>query len=171
LLYGKTLPFRPAETPEENIPATEPVSLRSEVSVAAGSIKMRAARPLLARLTIRPPVAAAVTAAGEAIGHQTETLLGSVSNLSVIIMTFLYFDYMFSQVDTGLHRPGLEAEIHKILNNEHQRLRAAWLTEEQTTIATRMAQIHPFLNGEVNPPPSSVPTHVVPETAPLSQGQ
>jgi hypothetical protein len=170
LLHGQALSSQIADEWEEDQPLPPEPSplLMANVSSAASTIKIRTARPLLARLTIRPPVAAAVTAAGEAIGNQTETLIGSVSNLGAVIVAFLSIDYMLSQTDAGLHRPGLEADIHRIIENEHQRMRKTWLAEQQTIIDTRLSRISPLLDTEKprasGPLPSSVPAHGALET-------
>ncbi|CAK0739708.1 hypothetical protein CCP3SC15_1050008 [Gammaproteobacteria bacterium] len=171
LLHGQTPPLQLGEESGEASP-TEEVPILSEISTATGPIKARTARPLLARLTIRPPVAAAVTAAGEAIGNQGETLLGGASTLAATIVAFLSIDYMLSQTDASIHRAGLEAEVHRVLENQHQSLRSTWLAEEQAKIDTRLARVRPLLNaGDANPLPNSVPVHVAPETDPLVPGQ
>lgn len=149
LLNGQAMPLLQDDDPE-GISPEEEFPFVAQVTAAASPIKVRAARPLLSRITLRPPVAAAVTAAGEAIGNQTETLLGSVSNLAAVIVAFLSIDYMLSQTDAGLYRPNLEAEIHRVLENQHQRLRSDWLAEQQNDVAARLAQIRPFLGNGKN---------------------
>jgi len=144
LLNGQVMPLLQDDDADGFIQAGE-FPFVAEVTAVASPIKMRAARPLLSRITLRPPVAAAVTAAGEAIGNQTETLLGSVSNLAAVVIAFLSIDYMLSQTDAGIHRPNLESEVHRVLENEHQRLRKAWLAAQQAEVETRLAQIRPFL--------------------------
>lgn len=144
LLHGQAMPLLQDDA-DEGFTAEDEFPFVSEVTAAASPIKMRAARPLLSRITLRPPVAAAVTAAGEAIGNQTETLLGSVSNLAAVIVAFLSIDYMLSQTDAGIHRPNLELEVHRVLENEHKRLRKVWLAEQQAEVEARLTQIRPFL--------------------------
>ena|GEM_PF-3060517 len=164
LLHGQMLSSPLAEESEESLPTTEEVPIIDKVTTTTGPIKARAARPLLARLAIRPPVAAAVTAAGEAIGNQGETLLGSASTLGAIVVTFLSIDYMLSQTDASIHRAGLEAEVNRVLEEEHQSLRKTWLAEEQVRIDARLARIRPLLAaGDANPLPNSVPVRVAPE--------
>jgi hypothetical protein len=173
LLYGRIPSLPQTETlpqedtlAEETTLTEEQAALLTKVSAASSAIKLRAARPLLSRLTIRPPVAAAVTAAGTAIGNQTETWLGSISNLGAVIVAFLSIDYMLSQTDAGIHRPTLEADVHRVLDNEHQRLRKTWLAEQQATVDAQVEKIRSLLDIEkINSLPNSAPTHETPETA------
>ncbi|CAK0764539.1 hypothetical protein CCP3SC1AL1_3570001 [Gammaproteobacteria bacterium] len=174
LLRGQSAPLLAKNTANAKLsPATEEIDLFSAVATASGPIKARTARPLLARLAVRPPVAAAVTAAGEAIGHEAQTIFGVATNFAATLFAFFSIDYMLSQTDASLHRAGLEAEIHQVLENEHKSLRKSWLEEEAAEIETHMARLRPMMGSavEISGSPSSALKHATPETAPGLQGQ
>ncbi len=171
LLHGETHALPPKEA--QATPLTEKVHILDNIPDTTDPVKVNAARPLLSRFLIRPHVATAVAAAGAAIGNQGETWLGWTSQLGATITSYLMIDFILSQTGAGIYRPGLEADVHHVLENEQQNLRKTWLAEEQERIDARLAQIRPLLNGEgtTTPPPNSVPANAAPGTAHPAPGQ
>ncbi len=117
--------------------------LLEAVGTASNPVKARMVRPLFTRFTIRPQIAAAVAATGQNIGTlgglSDLGIIGSVASLATTIGAFLSIDYMISRADATLHQDDLEAEIHRVLENEHAALRESWLATIQTEIDRRVA--------------------------------
>jgi len=129
----------------------EAIPLLAAIGAVASPIKIHAVRPLLTRLTIRPPVAAAVTAAGEALsGYGDLALLGSVGGLVATVGGFLSIDYLISRADAAIHQQDLEVEIHRVLDTEHENLRRSWLVAMQPDIDAHLAQAHKILEGDIS---------------------
>lgn len=126
-------------------------ALRRVFDNASSPIKTRMVRPLVTRLTIRPSVAAAVTAAGESLAGAGEmALLGSFTSLAVTIAGFLSIDYLLSRADAALSRQEFETEMHHLLDIERENLRQAWLTAMQQEIDARLTQVR-ALTGPNHP--------------------
>ena len=163
LLHGQAQ----ALPPRESLPPTptEKVHLLDELPAITDPVKYSAARPLLTRFLVRPHVASAVAAAGAAMGNEGTTLIGSATQLGATIFSFLTFDFMFNQINSAVYRSGLEEDVYRVLENEHQELRKTWLAEEQERIDARLAQTRLFLSaGDATLPPNSVPGHATPGT-------
>jgi len=128
----------------------ETVPLLVAIGAVTSPIKVHAVRPLLTRLTIRPPVAAAVTAVGETLsGYGNLALLGSVSGLVATVGGFLSIDYLISRADAAVHQQDLEVEIHRVLDTEHENLRQSWIAAMQPDIDAHLAQAHKILDGDI----------------------
>jgi hypothetical protein len=128
----------------------EAIPLLAAIGAASHPIKVHAVRPLLTRLTIRPPVAAAVTAAGEALSsYGNLAFLGSVSGLVATVGGFLSIDYLISRADAAIHQQALEVEIHRVLDTEHEDLRQSWLVAIQPDIDIHLARARKILGGKM----------------------
>ena len=150
LLQGRIMP-RPAwtaagfDSPSWN--AEPPLTqLAEDVS---GALKVRALRPLVTRLTLRAPIAAAVTAAGERLGalggFGDLGLLGRAGQLVPTVAAFLGIDYLLSRIDAAIHQEALEEELHRGLEARQAALRTAWLAAAQAEIEEHLKAQRAFL--------------------------
>lgn len=146
LLQGQEPPTLAEAVPPLGNTAETDAALQRVFDNATSPIKTRMVRPLVTRLTIRPPVAAAVTAAGESLAGAGEmALLGSFTSLAVTIAGFLSIDYLLSWADAALSRQEFEAEMHHLLDIERENLRQAWLASMQQEIDGRLSQIRALI--------------------------
>lgn len=142
MLRGKELA---SPLPGPFVESAPPLDTRwmAAIGDASDPIKKRVARPLLTRLTIRPPVAAAVTTAGEAIGGAGElALLGSLSGMVMTITGFLSIDYMLSRADAAIHQRALVDELGRVLDSEREILRRVWLDHLHVEVDRHLRQAH-----------------------------
>jgi hypothetical protein len=143
LLRGREIPrqtWRHATTPEATAAA-----LGKAPEAARHPVKIRIARPLLTRFTLRAPIAAAVTTAGENIGalggFGDLGWLGNAGNLVPTVAAFLGIDYVLNRIDAAAHQKALEQELHRSLELEYAALRHTWLTVAQHRIDQRLAAL------------------------------
>ena len=96
-------------------------------------------RPLLTRIILRPPIAATVTVAGEYIsGYGDFGFFGTITGFAATIAGFLSVDYLISRVDAAISQQHLEIEVHRALDQEHERLRQEWLNHVEENIKIQM---------------------------------
>jgi hypothetical protein len=121
-------------------------SLLSALGAITGPVKTQAVRPLLTRLTIRPPVAAAVTAAGEALGGVTDlAMVTSVGGMAATVAGFLSIDYLISRADAVVHQADLEQAVNDALDTQQEHLRRVWLATMQAEIDARTSRVAAML--------------------------
>jgi hypothetical protein len=144
LLHGRPA-TGPAETGLAEPPLPDPLpAMRGALQSVSDPVKLRAARPLLARLVIRPPVAAVVTAAGDGLaatfgGLGDYAMMGTLSGIAATVGTFLGLDYLLSRADAAINQDALEQELHRLLDAERRRLRQTWTAAARTAIDRRLA--------------------------------
>jgi hypothetical protein len=102
-------------------------------------------------------VAAAVTAAGEAIAGSGElALFGGITSVVVTVAGFLSVDYLLSRADAAASQQELTLELRRVLDVERENLRRMWLAEAKQDIDARLAQVRERLPGEtVDVPPTT----------------
>lgn len=116
-------------------------SLVAAIGAVTTPIKIHAVRPLLTRLTLRPPIAATVTVAGEFIsGYGDFGFLGTITGFVATVAGFLSVDYLISRIDAAISQQDLEIEIHSALNAEYERLRRDWLSQAEANLKIQIEQ-------------------------------
>jgi hypothetical protein len=147
MLQGRELPPQSLESTSatRNSDVGE-ASLLSALGAITGPVKTQAVRPLLTRLTIRPPVAAAVTAAGEALGGVTDlAMVTSVGGMAATVAGFLSIDYLISRADAVVHQADLEQAVNDALDTQQEHLRRVWLATMQAEIDARTSRVAAML--------------------------
>lgn len=116
-------------------------ALTKAIGAVTTPIKIHAVRPLLTRLTLRPPIAATVTVVGEfASSYGDFGFLGTITGFAATVAGFLSVDYLISRVDAAISQQDLELEIHRALDAEHERLRQDWLAQVEFNIKMQAEQ-------------------------------
>ena len=124
----------------ENLAAKDADSLVDAIGAVSNPIKVHAIRPLLSRLILRPPVAAAVTVTGEAISNYGNFgFLGNIAGFTATIAGFMSVDYLISRIDAAVSQQDLEIALHHALDTEHDRLRHDWLVAMRLRIDGEVA--------------------------------
>lgn len=134
----------------EEVAGNEAMPLLAAISAASSLVKIHAVRPLLTRLTLRPPVAATVTAVGETLsGYGNIAFLGTVSGMLATVAGFLSIDYLISRAEAAIHQESLEKEIHRVLDSQYDKLRRTWLSAMQADINAQLHKAHDILQGDL----------------------
>jgi hypothetical protein len=119
---------------------------------AAEKLEMRMARPVAARLAVRPPVAAAAAAFGEAVSGVSGVII-SGGSMVVTIGTVLGVDYLLNRADEKLSRDDFEADIRSAISQAKADIRARWLNLAEAEIKRRMAPPRAMLTGSIEKMP------------------
>jgi hypothetical protein len=142
LLQGQDLAlwaWQPIAIENKNTTSANTQLLAKAVNSVTTSIKVHAVRPLLTRIILRPPIAATVTVAGEYIsGYGDFGFFGTITGFAATIAGFLSVDYLISRVDAAISQQHLEIEVHRALDQEHERLRQEWLNHVEENIKIQM---------------------------------
>lgn len=159
LLSGRVPPPLPEEVAAAPAAPGAASALAGIRAVTEYPIKIRVARPLVTRLTIRPPVAALVTAAGEVItGGGELALLGGMTSFAVTLGGFLGIDYLLSRADAAASQEDLVVELRRALELERETLRHQWMGEIERDIDRRLAQVRQWLPDPGDASESPLPT-------------
>lgn len=130
--------------------------LFEDLSATTDPVTRRVVRPLLARLTLRPSVAAGVSMVGERIGGNVSWLaeypmIGSVTGQFSTVGAFLGLDYLLNRADAALNEEALAADLHRVVDSAHAAMRAEWLEAARAGIEQRLAPLQAALSGPAAP--------------------
>ncbi|KOR29941.1 hypothetical protein TI04_07370 [Achromatium sp. WMS2] len=140
LLHGEDLALWSWQpTMVQDISNKDAAALAEAIGAVTNPIKIHAVRPILTRLTLRPPVAATMTLIGEGFsGYGDFGLFGSLTVFTATIAGFLSLDYLISRIDAAVSQQYLEVEIHQAVDAEYDRIRQSWLNNMEPQINAQM---------------------------------
>ncbi|CAK0778002.1 hypothetical protein CCP4SC76_6530002 [Gammaproteobacteria bacterium] len=104
-------------------------------------IEMSLVRPLVTRLTLRPPIAVAVASASESLGASGNlSILTNPAGWTVTLISFLGIDYLLNRLDANLRQEVLTAQIHQDLDRVKEGVRIQWLKVAKEDIQHYLAE-------------------------------